>query len=376
MMKTITRLAAILSLSVALFSCSEGNYTPVTQPNAVGAQTGYYNNNGLNNGFNPGFNNGFNPGFNNGIYTGVGVNPYFTQNAFTYNSLSAQMRVQFNTQAANMFSCAARATPNYFYFQQSQMNNCAVRRAPTYTPSSCACYQAPCNCEQVVAQVQTQCGVAYMSDHNGHPTVSSSGSSGGCSSGCGGGSTSGSTDSGINENIKTLPISIKNADAKALYIRLAKEEVDTKNSTKTKIRTGMNYKCMMDNKGKNDSDYACDIDLSPNDGTVYQMYPLGNPGVAAIVNPAIYNGTNVSIGGPGFNPDEGTIKVQGSGAAFMFKKLTATATAGTVDLAQTVQASIKLGKQVKCYQTTGTSSPVTECLVKISSTTGTAEVAN
>jgi hypothetical protein len=354
MMKSLKGLTVVLTLSIALFACSEGNYTPTTTPYGVtGNQTGLYNNN---NPMVPGSNQFFNPYL---------ANPQ-------YNQMSAQAQFRIQTQSQNMFSCAARATP-YFYAFTSSNSNCAVRRQPTYTPSSCACYQAPCNCAQVITQAQSQCGTLYSSDHNGNRvgTVSV----GSSNSGSGTVSTSSASD-GINAESSTSLLTITNEDAAALYNRLAKTPEETNNSTKTKIRTGSNYKCMMDNKGRHASDFSCDIDIASVDGTVYQQYPVGQTGVSTLQNPELYNGKNVQVGGPGLNPDEGVIKVQGRPAEKLFAKLSAAVTDGTIDLEQRVSAKVKQGKQVKCYQTVNTTSPVTECQVKVNTVTGEAENAS
>jgi hypothetical protein len=359
MMKSISRLLAASSLVLALFACSEGNYTPVTTPNASMQNQYPYGQNNLAPGFQTGYQNG--------------VNPFFTQNGFGYNQLSAQAQLSFNLRANNnMYSCASRATPNYVYFQQSQMNNCVVRRVPTYTPSSCACAVGNCNCQEILDRARSQCGVVYYSNRDGSAAVGGS-----TTTTTGGGSTTGTTTgTGSSFTSNTLLLSITGADAAALYNRLAKVEEETNNSTKTKIRTGSNYKCMMGNKGKHDSDFACDIDLSVKDGVIFQMYPLGQPGSAEISNPELYSGPDVQIGGAGLNAYEGTIKIEGKAAEFTYQKLTSTETTGTIDIAQQTQATIKLGKNIKCYKTTGTASQVTECKIKVNATSGEVEAAN
>ena len=368
--QSISRLSATVSLSLVAFACSEGNYTPtVTNPNPQVANT-----NGTNTGFGNGYQNGINP---------------FLQPGVAYNQLPQQQLFALRMSAQqNLNNCAIRQTPNFYYYQQSQTNNCAVRRTVSYTPSSCACIQAPCDCEQVVQQIRTRnashCTVLYSSDSHGNPTagVSSSTSSNepssSSSTGIGSSSSPGSTagTSGINENSTTLPLSITGADARALYERLAREEEETNNDTKTKIRTGANYKCMQDYRGRHDRDFACDIDVSVADGTVYQLYPMGQNGQADLSSPTAYQGPNVQIGGTGLSPEEGFIKVQGQGAKFLYKKLTSAVTQGTIDTAGQIAANIKLGKNVKCYETTGTASPVNECEIKINSTTGAVETAN
>ncbi len=340
-MKNLKILALLSVLSVSLFACSEGTSTPTAgSPYTYNQGTtanpyGYPNQTGIN-----GYN--YNPYLQNqGVYPNTtypntvntntqipqGVNP----NAF--------LQYQSQMQAQAMFSCQARMSP-YFYYQSSWNNNCGVRRQVTYTPSSCACIKAPCNCQQVISQC-----------NNTTTTTTTTTSTVG-------------TD-GIDTNSKTLPLSLTGADAKAIYERLAKEEEDTNNRSKTKIRTGTIIKCMKDGKGKNNEDYACDFDIAIADGRIYEIYPVGKIGQPDVASDSVYSGKNLQIGGTGLNTNEALIKITGKIADYLFKKLPGDAKPGVITSGSTTAANIKSGLNIKCYQTTATVDLITECSVKI-----------
>ena len=299
-MKDFKSLAVFAASTLFLFACSEGSYVPATTTQGVSATATPYLNT-------------------------AGTNPYLTNNTAYYNGLNGQAQTGLQNYAnQNLQSCAARSTPNFYAFT-SQNSNVAVRWQPTVTPTQCYCYQAPCNCQQVLTQIRTQCGVetsssgssqtinlvdqgsggSYASDSHGNPQ--GGGANNGSTIDCGPNSGSSSGSSGINQDSKILPLTITGADAKALYDRLAKAEEKVTNKTHTKVRIGMSYKCMMDGNGKDDKDYACDIDVSVADGLVYEQFPVSASAPAIIAGAVPYSGTNVTAGGTGLNPDEAVI---------------------------------------------------------------------
>jgi hypothetical protein len=329
-MKILKSLAVLTTSTLVLFACSEGGYVPATPTTTTQAQT-------------------VNPYTNQG----VGTNPYLTNPTSYYNGLNGQAQTGLQNYAQqNLQNCAARSTP-HFYAYTSQ-NGYAVRKQVSYTPNSCACSQGPCDCEQVLTQVRTLCGVETSNSSNSDY----------------------SSADGINPNSKILPLSITGADAKALYTRLAKEEDAVDNDSETKVRTGMNYKCMMDGAGKANSDYVCDIDVSAADGVVYEQFPVSATGMAAVSNPVAYSGSNVTAGGAGLNPDEAVIKIEGRGATFLYRKMKNLAKNGTTSDFPGVTGTIELGKNVMCYSMTpSTDLSVISCRMKVNTTTGAIEAA-
>lgn len=352
-MKVFKMFALFSSLSVMLVACSENRYTPTVTAPVV--------NPGLNS------NNYPNGAFNTNPSIAQYPNPYLSYNSQYYSSLSIHAQYRLRVSSQSMFSCAYRRSPT-FYSYTSPSSSCAYRRQPTYTPNSCACVAAPCNCGLVLEQVRNRC--FPQDDRAPAPDYIGSGSSVTSPDYI---STNGSVPTnGLDENSQIAYLSFRGRDARALYERLAKHAEDTHNKTQTKMRSGVNYKCMMDGSGQSNSDYVCDIDVSVANGKVYQISPVGVDGPSALNATPAYHGTSIRIGENGLNPMEAFLKVDDKPAAFIYKKLRVTETMGT-NPEQTLSASIKTGQQIKCYKTSSTKA---ECFIKVSVLTGEAARAN
>jgi hypothetical protein len=263
-------------------------------------------------------------------YLGNGMNQFGQVNpGIPQNGMMPGMNPLMNPMMDPFGMMGAQARLNGgFYFNGFWNMGCGMRRTTSYTPQQCACAQAPCDCQQ---QSQQCSGT-------------------------------------INADSKTLPLTLTGADARALYQRLAREEVDTKNRDKTKVRTGTVIKCMKDGRGKKDKDYACDFDISVADGRVFEFYPVGKPGAAAQASDSAYSGTNLEIGGAQLNTNEAIVKLRGRIAAHLFKKMGMEAKPGNI--AGNTAANIKNGMNLKCFETLATAEPITECQIKLRVETG------
>jgi hypothetical protein len=347
-MMKLNRLVMIALGAVMMTACSQNsNPTYPYANNGYGTQYGY-NQTGL-------YNNGYNQ---TGLYNNYSMNGYAV-NPFVNYSYTSGYNAQASLQAQAMFSINFRAATPNFYYPNYANNNCMMRSQVNYTPSSCACVVAPCNCQQVLTQIRQECNQTRTRVTRRTTRTSSDDRE---------------TDDRSNDEVvttntsKRMSLSVLNGDARALYERLAKEEQTLQN--KSKIRTGTNYKCFLSGKAKNDSSYACDFDLNLEDGSLYQFYPSGKPGQPVITNSTLFTGKNVTVGGPGLAPEEGFIKFGGNMAAAVFKRLPGQSTTGSIDGQGKVQAEIKIGQSVKCYKTTNTATPTVECTVKIKTDSG------
>lgn len=345
--------AVFVALVTLLSACSESGSVPnqglaangLQQPGPYGYQTG----------LNPGYNN--NLGYNQNTY-----NPYLQYQNGNYNQLNMQAQMQLQLRANAMFTCQARLNP-YFYYTNMNSNNCTVRTQPTYTPYSCACIQAPCDCAKVVSQVRSQCRYTPVTTTRTNTRDDDDDTR-----------TSNTVDNdGIDTNTKTLLLTVYGADARALYERLAREEKDVQGRKKAHTRTGTNYKCMKDGNKDEASDdhkktedyYACDIDIVKSDGTVYEQHPIGKLD-NAMLSGVEYSGKNVTASAGG----NGSIRVTGAAAKDLYKKLSPAGKDGTPDVINGAKVNVKLGKQAKCHITTATSSPVAECIITLKIDTG------
>ena len=417
-MMKIKSLGILGMLSLVLLACSESSYTPVgttangqIAPNGVvnPYQTGYgqpvngqpYVNGQPNvNGpvYNP--NSPFNQPNN--------VNPYILgQNPMQMN---AQAQMQFQLHVAAMSSCQARLQAPYFYYQKSISNNCAFARQVTYTPNSCACYKAPCNCERVIEQVRAHCPSVQRTQTTTVETETTTTTTAPtCRTGCATASATaptapttstapsapaapststgpvapvsvatapaapaatehpdavtaahpcGATPCGVNEMDEGANLvipTILNEDAQALYQRLAKraEPVKDAKGNKTTTLIGKNYKCIMEGKGKKPSEYACEMVISGAAGAVMMQDPESPSGLTALKSPGIFSGPAVNAGGPPLSMNEGIITIDGDKAKIIYNKMNAEEKPGTFDKEQTVQALVKTTQHIKCSATLG-----------------------
>jgi hypothetical protein len=161
-------------------------------------------------------------------------------------------------------------------------------------------------------------------------------------------------------------MTIAEEDARALYLRLAKNADELNNGAHTKVRTGVNYKCMMDKQGRSRHDYQCDFDLTAIDGLVLQQYPVSGAGVADQAGP--YTGKNLEVAGPGLNPNEAYVSFSGGSASYIYKHMNVNESRGTIDLLQRVSARIKTGRQIQCYLPDGSNKA--RCRMKVNTITG------
>gem|GEM_PF-3354247 len=323
--------------------------------------------------------NGYQTGYPTGMNTMYPYSTYgystYAMNPFLYSNLAYTntMRAQMQARAMAMFSIRFRATTPMFYYPNYVSNNCRMRTQVNYTPTQCACVRAPCDCQQVITQVRQQsrqvCPVVRTTRSTVANTTGNTTPNTTTNTTANNTSDSGNSDTVLTTNSSTrMSLSLINADARALYERLAIAEEALQN--KTKVRTGANYKCMLSGKAKKDENYACDFDLNLEDGSLYQQYPVGNAGQPVNTSSSLFMGDNVTVGGPGLAPEEGFIKFSGRMASVAFERLPMQAVSGTIDTAGRVQAEIKTGKSLKCYKTTNTATPKVECAIKIKSDTG------
>jgi hypothetical protein len=352
------KMFAMMLLTGALMSaCSESTYTPYTNAGLNGTQTGMYNNPAYPNAYNT--NNAINPYLNNNLNMGMNNNMQMQAQA------QASFRLQFRV-----------ATPNY-YMPNYTNNNCMMRTQVNYTPTQCACFTAPCNCQQVLSQVRQQtvqstqartrscntCTTTRTRTTSNEPTNDDT-------------TTADRTTQTTNTSTR-MSLSLVNEDAQALFERLAKEEVVVVKKETVK-RVGLNFKCFQDTDRKKfigittkkDDSFACDFDINLTDGSLMVWSDAGKSGQPVKTDSTLYTGKNLNIGGPGMNPSEGVFKVSGATASAIFKRLPGVATEGKVDAEGKIDATIKLGKHLKCYEMTNTVQKTTECQIKLNTETG------
>ena len=176
-----------------------------------------------------------------------------------------------------------------------------------------------------------------------------------------------------------IEVDIKNADAKALFERLGREEVLNYGLP---ARIGHNYYCWIlsttaDRKDANN--YRCALQINYSDGSIYQRSPTGAVADAVIANIANYNyeGDLVNIGGlsgSGLGAPEGKIFLNRALSSDIYEKgLDATkiiAHPGYVGVDHKTAAEIKITDGVRCFKTTLTSKPDYQCEIKIDSKLG------
>ena len=352
-MKRLKLIVLTVLTGAALAACSDTPYTS-SYP-ALNTYNGTYYPTGYTN-------NGMNTMYPYSGYSSYAMNPFLYSNSAYTNAL--QMRMQMQARSMAMFSIRFRASTPMFYYPNYVSNNCRMRTQVNYTPNQCACAQVSCNCQQVIEQVRQQSRQVCPVVRTTRTTTTVSNNT----------ASDNTTDSSDSDTVlttnssKLMSLSVINADARALYERLAIAEEALQN--KTKVRTGANYKCMLSGKAKKDTSYVCDFDLNLEDGSLYHQYPVGNVGQPVNTSSSLFSGDNVTVGGPGLAPEEGFIKFDGRMASVAFDRLPMQAVSGTIDAAGQVQAEIKTGKNLKCYKTTNTANPKIECSIKIKSDTG------
>lgn len=326
----------VLSLLMAatLVGCSEGAYTPSTGLPVNNVGVPYQPNMPMNN----------YPNYNNQFQT----MPY------------QQMYPMYQNQ--NMLSWNMRMNIPGFYLYNYQYRSCIPRR--TYT-TTCNQRTVRRNCQYVYTRTTTDTSVttSTQTDTSTNTSVVVNTET----------TTNTSTDT---STTRVLPISWKDEDAQALYQRLAKEEETVEKdrflNKGVKARTGEHYQCIVDGNEKKAKNYVCDLEIRINDGILLQQSPIGKDGQAVISDAMMHKGDLLNIGGFGEAPEVGYLTIAGPSAQYLYQNFSVEAVDGKVDEAGIMEAKIKTLGQVKCYQTTGTVSTTTECLIKINAKTGSA----
>jgi len=318
----------------------------------------------------------------------------------------------------------------------SSNSNCLLNAQPVYTQSSCACTLRPCDCGLVISQVRplphmhwddaprmdtsisTGSGHTENYDYEAHDSSHDTQACSTCGTPIYPTNSKGQplaapsvalaapttdpaqpqpTDAPADTSTATtnsdptnpaglgtsqpFQLAITDADARALYNRLAIQPVDSNvNNSPVTTRTGLNYACGMSNGGLNDSDYACKFDLSTSgEGAVLQQHPAGTTGTAVTSDNSTYKSAStdngvVEIGLDGLSSGEGYVMISGDAANKIYASLTATETQGTEDQ---IQVTLKTGKQIKCYKSTdGSGTQSTTCKLKANVATGEIEALN
>jgi hypothetical protein len=320
-------------LAVLATACSDGTFNPTV---GAGYNTGLFNN-GLNNGlngFNNGFNNGgfFNGGFNtNGMpcnwnQTNMGAcNPYSSMSYSSYYNpylMYYNQMYQPGAQAALAWRAQLMFNPGFrinsgLYYPDSPYSNVYVAQYPSYTPTSCACAMAPCDCESILSQLhhsgRYSRRIERMNNRierrNGRilrrigrlsgrlsPTYHADGCYPSSLSNCSKvvvqevvvpDPSTGSRAQNQNSNTdqKFFAMEIRGEDAKQLYIRLAMSPESIGDGA-TKL-TGKHYWCSKDKK----ENYICQLDFDLDSGTLKEQYSReSNAGEPALSNPNAANG--------------------------------------------------------------------------------------
>ena len=372
-------------LALALSACADGGFNPVV---GAGYNTGLYNN-GFNNGLNNGLNNWNNGVFNNGFsangmpcnwnqssmqacnpFTNMSYstyyNPYLMYNPYAMSNYQPAL----DWRAQLMFNPSFRM--NSLYYPVSDYSNVYVNQYPTYTPTRCACYTAPCDCDGVISRVYQSdrssrrinrinrrierrnarierrierlnsrlsptyhaddcypssshsCTVVTHHHHTTTTTTSSSGSSSGDAANSGSSSNSSSTGAQPAAASK-LSFSLKTEDSEQLYIRLARKEerhtVGGKENAYPITKTGTHYYCVKSDDKNNP--FFCQIEIDLDEGKVLQQHSASSgPGTADL---QISNITTDYVG-PALaikreNPETAVLVLRDSRIESAFKKL-------------------------------------------------------
>ena len=244
-----------------------------------------------------------------------------------------------------MFTYQSRQSP-FFYLPSYSYQNCQVRSQPTYTPTSCSCFRAPCDCVAVLNDYRNSCS------YNNTIRITTS-------------TTVKDSTNGYNKNPPLLFLSITGIDAEALFNSL---EIKTEKHSKAQIRTGLNVKCSKSSDSKTKTDeYACDFDVEKATGTVYQQSLPGDSTSSDKddSNAKPYYGPNVTITADG----KATIMIQGKASVDLFEKLNASASDAKLPTDPVTPAKVKSLKNLTCYQSVARH-PITECYVSVNAKTG------
>ena len=394
-MKNLKFLVLFGVLATAVSACSDTTYTP----NAF-----------TNSGLNSGYNNNYRPTNTNGAYTangtnpcgssafsmqpsgvpcngsGMMVNPYINSGCTTCGG-GARVGVQANW----MWSWQARLNAGFYY--NYSYNNCLLRRTVTWTPVSCACIKAPCDCNLVVQQAsnsQQFHPIAYQGP--GYPGSSTPGAnpsgstppadpnasaadpnapaaSGTVEKGPGV-NPPGLDPSGIDPSEKPLSITIANDDAEELFKRLAKEKDATFTGKGTHL-VGKLYDCTEQSGGAlSKKQYMCDLDIHVTDGKIYEKHPVGEKGQARAKDSKPYESKDLKIGGQGTAANEAVITIRGKIASYLYDKMTAAAVDATLPGDANTAVRMKTGTDLKCYETSKTLNPERECQIRLQADTG------
>ena len=253
-------LAAITS------GCADNTYNPNTQLGYSAYRNNAYGYNGYNN-----YNYGY--GYNQYSPLNQSPNTYYNpyiMNYSNYCQANSAARYQMYLQSQMMWS--VQMNPGVF-FQLNTPNTCMYRRFPTYTPSRCACFRAPCDCEMVLSRWETRYRVRSVHVSTSYDRGSSSSSSSDThqhhstsyddNSNDGGNEKFSKTNESLNHFIAKPRMN--NDDSRELYNRLEKTaEKDGDNL----FKTGLNYSCY---KTKKDQ-YGCDFEIDMVTGAVQQYH--------------------------------------------------------------------------------------------------------
>ncbi len=277
---------------------------------------------------------------NQPLYSG---NPYLMNQNGNFGQLNAQAQFQLQFQAQAMYSYQHR-TDGFFYLPSYTMNNCQVRSQPTYTPTSCACFSAPCNCAEIIDTLRSTCSYDTTIHVSATETVKD-------------------TTNGYNPNSPLLFLTISGDDAKAIYETL---QIKVEQNDKANVRTGVNMKCSESEDKSGAKEYACDFDMEKATGIVYQQSPAGEAVESDPSLPtATHNGPNVTLTADGI----ASVKVQGKAAIDLYNKVNSSVSDSVLPTDASVSAKEKAGKQVTCFQSVARH-PITECFLELNAKTG------
>jgi hypothetical protein len=248
------------------------------------------------------------------------------------------------------------------YYPTSPYSNVYVAQYPSYTPTSCACYTTPCDCESVISQLNQTGRYSRRIDRLNRrierrnnrierrierltgrlsPTYHADGCHSSSSSDC---RTvvvhrhvqvdpeTPTSSSSQNQNTpanapspdaNSFRPNLKSEDAEQLYIRLARKEERQTVGGKEKpfpiTKTGANYWCSKGSK----NDFTCEIEINLDEGLLAtQQSAASGPGAAELPVGNItneYAGTAVSILRD--SPELATIKIRDGKIESAFQKL-------------------------------------------------------
>jgi hypothetical protein len=261
-------------------------------------------------------------------YSNLSYSTYYNPYLMYYNQMyqpGAQAALAWRAQF--MFDPGFRINSGLYYPTSSPYSNVYVAQYPSYTPTSCACYTTPCDCEAVISR-STVCysgklnrrnmkriakgklprgrGVVVVQKEHCDPTHNSGASKPSSNSGSGSPSEKPATSSNqtppSNQQAPSDNIfrpNLQSDDAEQLYIRLAlkeeREQADGKDRPFPIKKTGANYWCSKGSK----NDFTCEINFNLDQGLLLpQQSSASGPGAAELPVGNItndYSGAAVSI---------------------------------------------------------------------------------